>query len=294
VRTPVAEHAIDASLVRDLLVDQHPDLAALPLAPFSEGWDNALWQLGDDLLVRLPRRAMADPLVVAEQRWLPEFARRLPLPIPAPVRVGLPGRGYPWHWSVTPLLAGSPASLAPPIERTDTARMLGQFLCALHTESPPDAPHNAYRGVPLAERAQFIEDRATELVDEAVAKHAVRAFGDAVGAPPFEGPRRWIHGDLHPGNVLVDSGELVGVIDFGDLTGGDPATDLAGCWLLFGHHGLVEAALDAYGAADDALVARARGWAIAFSVMLATIEDDTTGLKETGQSSLERLLEGGG
>lgn len=294
MKTPTAEHAIDVQLVRELLLDQHPDLAALPISPFAEGFDNALWRLGDDWLVRLPRRAMAAPLVVAEQRWLPEFAMRVPLPIPAPVRVGLPGRGYPWRWSVTPFLAGSPASLAPPIERTETARLLGEFLFALHTESPLDAPHNPYRGVPLAERAQSVEDRAAELGDDDLAKRALRAFGDALGAPRFEGPARWIHGDLHPGNVLVESGELVGIIDFGDLTGGDPATDLAGCWLLFGHQGLVDAAFDAYGGADDALVARARGWAIAFSVMLATIDDDTAGLKETGQASLERLLDIGG
>jgi aminoglycoside phosphotransferase (APT) family kinase protein len=293
MKTPTSEHVIDVQLVRDLLLDQHPDLSVLPLAPFAEGWDNALWRLGDELLVRLPRRALAAPLVVTEQRWLPEIAARLPLPIPAPLRVGLPGRGYPWRWSVTRFLAGSPASLAPPVERTDAARLLGEFLAALHTEAPEEAPHNPFRGVPLAARASTVEERAAELGDEDLAKHALRAYGDALGAPPFTGPPRWIHGDLHPGNILVESGALVGVVDFGDLTGGDPATDLAGCWLLFGHQGLVDAALDAYGAADDALVARAKGWAIAFSVMLATIEDEILGLKETGRASLERLLDDG-
>lgn len=293
MKTPVAEHTIDVELVRALLADQHPDLAARALAPFAEGFDNALWRLGDDLVVRLPRRAMAAPLVVAEQRWLPEIARRVPLAIPAPVRVGVPGRGYPWHWSVTPYLRGSPASQAPPIERTDAARALGAFLRALHTEAPPDAPHNPYRGVPLADRAPTFEVRAAELGDELLAKLALRAFAEALEAPPFAGPARWIHGDLHPGNVLVDHGELVGIVDFGDLTGGDPATDLAGCWLLFGHQGLVDAALDAYGDVDDALVERARGWALCFSVMLATIEDDTSGLVETGQASLERLFDTG-
>ncbi|MFD6951303.1 hypothetical protein [Nocardiopsis sp. NPDC060348] len=44
-----------AELVRDLLRDQHPDLADRPLEVGARGWDNQLWRLGDDLAVRLPR-----------------------------------------------------------------------------------------------------------------------------------------------------------------------------------------------------------------------------------------------
>ncbi|MFI0776342.1 integrase core domain-containing protein [Streptomyces sp. NPDC021212] len=45
---------ITAELVRDLLRDQHPDLADRPVRFGARGWDNQLWRLGDDLAVRLP------------------------------------------------------------------------------------------------------------------------------------------------------------------------------------------------------------------------------------------------
>ena len=96
---PAAELDVDEALVRALLEEQHPDLAGLPLRLVANGWDNVLFRLGDDLVVRLPRRELAVPLVEHEQRWLPELAPRLPLPIPAPVRVGRPGAGYPWPWA---------------------------------------------------------------------------------------------------------------------------------------------------------------------------------------------------
>jgi len=98
--TPRAEVEIDEGLVRVLLRRQHPDLAALPLRPLGAGWDNAMLRLGDDRLVRLPRRREAAVLVEHEQRWLPELAARLPLAVPAPVRAGAPDLGYPWRWSM--------------------------------------------------------------------------------------------------------------------------------------------------------------------------------------------------
>src|SRR6185437_11335436 len=110
---PAAEVVVDAALVRRLLGEQHPDLAGRPLALLSEGWDNISFRLGDDLLVRLPRRAMAAPLIVYEQHWLPRLAPRLPLPVPAPVRTGAPGAGYPWPWSIAPYLPGAPVAAAP-------------------------------------------------------------------------------------------------------------------------------------------------------------------------------------
>src|SRR6188472_1139756 len=101
---PAAEFDIDAALIRALLNAQHPDLANLPLVDVGAGWDNKLYRLGENLAVRLPRRAAAAGLIEHEQRWLSELAPQLPLPVPVPVRIGRPGCGYPWSWSVTPWL----------------------------------------------------------------------------------------------------------------------------------------------------------------------------------------------
>lgn len=259
--TPAAEHIIDEGLVGRLLVEQHPDLAHLPLASVAAGWDNAMFRLGDRLAVRLPRRAAAASLILHEQRWLPALADGLPLPIPVPLRVGRPGQGYPWGWSVQPWLAGEAADLRPPAP--EQAPRLGAFLRSLHRPAPPEAPRNPVRGVPLHERAAVAEERlgrlarATDLITPAIR----RVWQQALDAP-FDAEPTWIHGDLHPQNLLVEGGALAGVIDWGDLAAGDRATDLAAIWMLLTTPQARRAALAAYGGCSPATLARARGWAL--------------------------------
>src|SRR5215469_7389038 len=139
-RMPAAEVDLSERLVRMLLAEQHPDLAHLPVELLANGWDNAMFRLGDSLAVRMPRRQLGARILVNEQRWLPVLASRLPLPVPAPVRIGLPGDGYPWAWSVVPFLPGEPASGTPAFDPREAAVAVGGFLGALHVPAPPEAP----------------------------------------------------------------------------------------------------------------------------------------------------------
>ena len=121
------------------------DLAELPLIDVGEGWDNKLFRLGDALAVRLPRRAASAALIEHEQRWLPRLSAGLPLPVPVPLRVGRPGCGFPWSWSVVPWFAGESALVAPPPDPALMADALARFLRALHQPAPDDAPQNPWR-----------------------------------------------------------------------------------------------------------------------------------------------------
>jgi aminoglycoside phosphotransferase (APT) family kinase protein len=290
VQSPRAEVVVDEELVRALLEAQHPDLASLPLEFFAEGWDNAIWRLGVDLLVRLPRRELAAPLARTELRWLSRLAGTLPLPVPAPVRAGVPGCGYPWPWSVVPLLHGNKASELVPLTSPSAAAGLAGFLRALHQPAPRDAPHNPYRSVPLEARDDAFRQRVA-LLGADIEARAQPWWELACAAPPSPAPATWVHGDLHPGNVLVDAGALCGVVDFGDLCAGDPAVDLSSAWLLF-EQPLATDVLAAYGADDPSLAHRARGWALLFSVMFASISDDANAVgRSAGLASLLRLLE---
>jgi aminoglycoside phosphotransferase (APT) family kinase protein len=264
--------SVDERVVRSLLAEQHPDLAGLPLARAAVGWDNELWRLGDALAVRLPHRELAAPLALKEQRWLPELAPRLPLPIPVPLRTGVASEQYPWPWSVVRWFAGTPADRSPVTHVRDAAGRLGRFLRALHEPAPPDAPHNPFRAVPLADRADAFDERLSALADEVDAR-AVRAVWDRALAAASAGPPRWAHGDLHPGNVLAYGGTIVAVVDWGDLTAGDPAVDLAAGWALL-PLSAIPAFLDAYGGVDEALHLRALGWAVYFGLVLLHISDD--------------------
>jgi len=277
-------------LVRGLLEDQQPDLAALELREVAFGWDNVTFRLGDALTVRVPRRQMSAALVEHEQRWLPVLAPTLPLPIPAPVRVGRPGRGYPWSWSVCPWLVGVAAAERMPDDPFDTAEQLGAFFTALHVPAAADAPPNPYRGGPLADRAPAFVDRIEQLRDLLDGPRILRLWEDFLAVPGWRREPSWIHGDMHPLNVLVDAGRIAAVIDFGDICGGDPATDLSIAWML-----LPPAARPvlraASGDVDDDTWRRARGWALALAVTYIANSADHPQIARIGRDTLAAVLD---
>ena len=269
---PAAEIDITPELVGALLRDQHPDLANRPLHSPVAGWDNVGYRLGDDLCVRLPRRAASAALILHEQRWLRELAPGWTLPVPVPMRIGAPGAGYPWAWSVCPWLPGLEMAQVPVPDWRIVADQLGAFLGSVHQPAPSAAPANPYRGVPLRDRADRLEDDLGRLhLSRTDRLGLTERWMVALDAPPWAGRPLWLHGDVHPLNLLGDEGRLSAVIDFGDLTSGDPASDLAVVWMLLPpeHRSRFRAAYDSPVAADDALWARARGWAIALGVAFA-------------------------
>jgi aminoglycoside phosphotransferase (APT) family kinase protein len=280
---PAAEVDIDETLVRRLLGDQCPDLAALPLVAVPGGWDNAIFRLGTDRAVRLPRRAPAAPLVEREQRWLPVLAPRLPLGVPVPERIGRPGHGYPWSWSVTPWFDGEPASRTGPLDTEQAADALAGFLVALHQQAPVDAPRSTFRGLPLAERTERVDlcvRACAPLLDVTLVLQCWHALA---ATPAWPGPPLWLHGDLHPGNVVMQGSELAAVLDFGDVCAGDPATDLAAAWLLLtaGVRPQFRRTVERAGLVDPHVWRRAQGWALALSVIwLAHARDDAQVTRE--------------
>jgi aminoglycoside phosphotransferase (APT) family kinase protein len=241
---PAAEFDVTADLVRRLLAGQHPDLAGLAVEPLSNGWDNTLFRLGDELVARLPRRALGAQILVNEQRWLPSLAPRLPLPVPVPVRTGGPADGYPWPWSVTKFLPGTPAADNPPFSRARAAADLGAFFAALHVPAPADAPANPFRGVPLERRADSFASNLETLAGQVDRDAVLAAWETALAVPPWTAAPVWLHGDPHPANILVSDGRVSAVLDFGDITAGDPAADLCLAWMLLPleHHRTFRAA----------------------------------------------------
>lgn len=288
--SPAAEVEITEALVRGLLEDQHPDLAALPLYVADEGWDNVMMRLGGELVLRLPRRAVADHLLRKEQRWLSGLAPRLPLPVPAPLRTGAPGHGYPFAWSVLPWLDGEPADLAPP--DAAEAPVLAGFLRALHLPAPPEAPANPVRDCPLTGKQVDTERRMALLkVGTDAITPAVEAAWQAGLAAPIDVPKVWIAGDVHARNVLVRNGKLAAFIDWGDMCAGDPATDLASIWALFDDPAARREAIAAYGMSEATLI-RARGWAAFYGViLLETGLHDHPRHAKMGADTLRRLTE---
>lgn len=293
IATPVSEVEIDTILVRSLLKQQHPDLAGLAIQPIDSGWDNIIFRLGNRLSVRLPRRQAAAKLIENEQTWLPVLARRFPFPVPTPYRIGQPALGYPWRWSILPWLAGVTADREEPL--ADRAKLFASFLRSLHVPAPANAPVNSLRGVPLTQRSASIEERIQriKLKTNSIAPQIERIWQESLKAPIDVSPT-WLHGDLHPRNILVENGAIAGIIDWGDMTSGDIATDLAAIWMLFADRKARSHALAEYGNVSEATLQRAKGWAILFGVILldtGSIDNPTNAA--IGERILSRVAEDG-
>ncbi|GAA2937661.1 aminoglycoside phosphotransferase family protein [Streptomyces enissocaesilis] len=264
-RTADARPAIDATLVRRLVDTQFPQWAGLPLELLEPaGSDHVIHRLGEELSVRLPRHAGAVGQAGKESEWLPRLAPHLPLAIPVPVGLGEPGFGYPWPWAVSRWLDGEVATVEALAGSSEASVQLAEFLIALQRFAPEgvlaeDMPEDTPADLTLRDRATRA---AVAQVDGAFDAAAMTELWDtALGAPGWDRPPVWFHGDFHTGNLLTVDGRLSAVIDFGGLGIGDPACDLTIAFTLMsaGSRAAFRAALGV----DDATWARGRGWALA-------------------------------
>jgi len=287
----------DVSLVGRLLAAQYPQWADLPIEPVrSAGTDNAIYRLGDELAVRLPRIHWAVADVEKEQRWLPDLAPLLPLAIPVPVARGAPGEGYPWPWSVYRWIEGENAVVARFADPCQAAKDLAGFVAALQqidpTGGPPPGEHNSFRGAPLAQRDAPTRTALAALRDAPGTLDldaATAAWETALQAPAWEGSPVWLHADLLPGNLLLRQGRLCGVIDFGCLGVGEPAMDLTPSWTVFDDQ--ARAVYRAALGVDDATWARSRGWALSFGLIaLPYYRDSNPVLAGIYRRAIDRIL----
>jgi aminoglycoside phosphotransferase (APT) family kinase protein len=295
-----SEIEVSEDLVRDLLREQHPDLAELPIREVAGGWGNQMWRLGDDLAVRMQRMDTSPDLQLKERRWLPLLASRLPLPIPTPVRSGTPSERFPKIWTVMTWVQGTPLDHCSISRGDHAADLLAAFLKALHVEAPADAPDASDFGAHPKECTGGFEHFLQAVDLEGFAVDDIRTVWDeAVAAVEWRSPRVWVHGDLHPANVVIADGTLAGVVDFGAVFAGDPAWDLAAAWLLL-PPGSALRFFDSYAQADEATVRRARGLAVMKCLFLMLMgQNGDRGLPggkpnwgPAGRSALDRVLKG--
>lgn len=252
---------VDEALVRRLLGSQFPQWGDLPLRPVEPaGTDNAIYRLGDDMAVRLPRIEWAAGHVDKEYEWVPKLAPHLPLELPLPLAIGEQGQGYPWRWSVCGWLDGETATLDRIADPHQTAIDLAAFITALKGIDPTGGPAPGGRGGPLAPRDAPMRAAIAALQDELDVDAVTALWEEALAAPVWSGPSVWIHGDLDPRNLLARDGRLSGVIDFGCLAVGDPACDVMAAWKLLpaSERDVFRTALSV----DEATWTRARGWVL--------------------------------
>jgi aminoglycoside phosphotransferase (APT) family kinase protein len=286
---PAAEVPIDVALVRRLLASQFPWWSRLPVRPVDcAGWDNAIYRLGADLAVRLPRRRIGAEQTEKEHQWLPVLGPQLPLAVPVPVGKGVPGEGYPWRWTVCRWLGGRVAALTPLADMGEAALSLARFVHALRAINPVGGPVEKFRGVPLAARDRISRASAAALRGSLDVRPLLALWDAAVAEPEWTGRPVWMHGDLHPANLLVSDGVVTGVIDFGLLGVGDPACDLMVAWTYLSAD--ARQVFRNAPAVDDPTWARGRGWALHLGLGAAAYSADNPVLGNIGRYTIGEVL----
>jgi aminoglycoside phosphotransferase (APT) family kinase protein len=267
----VDEVEVDEDTVRRLLDEQFPEWAHLELSSAGYGTDNQMLRLGEDLVVRLPRKPSTAADVTKEQSWLPRLAPHLPLAVPEPVALGGPGDAYPFPWSVYRWVDGTELDPECVEDPARLGRDLASFVRALHgidlMGARREGPLSSYRGGSLRDlsgsaRENFDACRGLPGLDlELAGLESIWQSAMTLDEPQC--PHTWMHTDLKPSNLLVRDGALVGVVDFGGLSVGDPTCEHAATW------DLPPEARRAYADEldlDTGTRLRARAWALAISL----------------------------
>ncbi|GAB3713272.1 hypothetical protein GCM10027590_08060 [Nocardiopsis nanhaiensis] len=226
------------------------------------------------------------------------LAPSLPLPVPAPVRFGAPSERFPKHWTVMTWVPGEPLDQGSISRGAHAADTLAGFLRALHVQAPAEAPIATGRGAHPKDCTDGFENFLQAVAGD-IAADVRTVWDEAVTTQAWQGPPVWVHGDLHPANVVVSDGTLSGIVDFGDLFAGDPAWDLAAAWVLL-PAGTAARFFDVYARADEAAIRRARGLAAMKSLFLMLMgQNGDRGLAggkphwgPAGRAALDRVLQG--
>jgi aminoglycoside phosphotransferase (APT) family kinase protein len=251
---------IAESLVRKLLHEQFPQWAKMPIARVSSpSTVNAIFRLGDDMSVRLPRTPRFHD-IDKELCWLHALSGRLPLAIPEALAVGEPGDAFPWKWGVFRWIEGEPWG-EDARDSSAEAMRLAEFLHALESLDPATIPcPSMMHAGGLADGDQVMRTYAKLAARWIDTGSVLRAWDRALKAPDWDQPPLAVHSDMMAGNLLVRNGRLTAVIDWASAHAGDPASDLQLAWRLLS--GEARRVFRREMGFDDATWSRARGWVL--------------------------------
>jgi aminoglycoside phosphotransferase (APT) family kinase protein len=285
---------VTVDMVRRLVSDQFPDWALLPVTPIHvEGTVNAIFRIGDGLAARFPLQPRE---VEATLQWLQseadaalELLDQTSFAVPEPVAIGEPGAGYPLPWSVQTWLPGTTASQQDPSNSSDFAQDLAKFIAQVRAIDVRGRSFTGNgRGGDLRSHDEWMEvcfEHSGQLFDVP----RLRRIWARLRELPRESPDVMTHGDLIPGNVLVDKGRLIGILDVGGLGPADPALDLVSAWHLLdtGPRKLLRQDLQC----DDLEWERGKAWAFEQAIGAARYyQSSNPPMSRMGRRTVERIL----
>lgn len=260
------EFPAGTDIARRLIAAQRPDLRDLPIDPVGAGTDNTMYRVGTKLLMRMPRTRGTEASLRKELTWLPRIGPGLHWRVPEPAFTGEPSSEFPLTWALYRWIEGEPAGQDSVADWTTYGRDLASFVKELHALDLRGAKRGGdlewYRGGLLQPHDDWVAECLNDIrglptgLDVDVLHGIWKAALEL--SPPSTG-HVWLHGDLKPTNVLVKSGRIAAVIDFGGLSIGYPDAEHAPLW---DQPATARAAYRAHLGLDDAIWFRARAWSL--------------------------------
>lgn len=287
---------LPVAVVARLAAEQFPQWQDRELHPVaSTGTVNALFRLGEDVVLRFPLQPRTDEAMLESLTKEQDNARRIAgatrLEVPEPLGIGRPGEGYAGWWTAYRWIDGATAGDENVHDQVRFAEDLAQLVLALQAMDVAGRSWDGHsRGGPLSTRSAGVRQalaQSTELTDVPA---LTRVWERCLAAGRGDQPDVWLHGDLMPGNLLVRDGRLAAVIDCETVCVGDPAVDLIPAWNLMTATG--RSAYRRALAVDDATWERGRGWAIAQAIVaLPYYVDSNPVMASTARRTLVAVLE---
>lgn len=283
------EFQITIALVRKLLNEQFPQWTELSIHPIEPpGTDNVMFCLGDDKVIRFPRTIEKEAPLRLEMEWLPVLSNEMTMSIPNVIAVGQPTKEYPCHWWVGNLLPGAHVTLKNPLTQEGAAKDLARFIMEMRQLDTHQAP-SCYRGLPLETKHEETVSAIHQLKDRYDIALMESIWNESLAAKPWQEAPVWIHGDLHPGNILAKNGKITAIIDFGLAGIGDPACDLMVAWTLLDERSRLP--FKELLQPDNETWLRARGWAFTFgAVAYPYYQDRLPSLAEIAKNTLDKVI----
>lgn len=262
-------HHIDENLVRELIGAQFPHWSHFDLKRInSNGTDNVIFRLGNEMCARLPLIPSASEKLNKELACLP-LLPDLPLEIPTPIASGEATKAYQSPWAVYRWIEGIEVNAAGLNDMDAAAESVAEFVRALHesdaSEIPSYGQQNNFRGCPLKERDIPTRHAVEDLSDIYNVTELMDFWEKTLTISHWDNHLVLIHGDIHAGNLLMRNGNVTAVVDFGLMGIGDPAVDLIVNWSLLTK--ITRERFRSVLKTDDDTWFRGRGWALSTAVI---------------------------
>ncbi len=260
------EYQIDEKQARRLIIRQMPDWSDLPITRVaSAGTVNHIFRLGDDKVIRMPRTPTNQHGPENLARCLPIFTEELPLQVPKQIGLGWPSNEYPSHWSVLSWITGEPSTRDNLNDLASSAQALGELVGAMRAiPTASNAGAKNYRAGQLSGVDADFRGWLGRLPHDIDRDPLLQVWESCLATDEWGGPPTWLHTDLRGDNLMSHGGQLVGVIDWDDVSVGDPAADLLAAWWLF--DGETREVFRSAVKADRRDWKRAQGWALHMAV----------------------------